>query len=105
MRYRFNDVERGDRIDLSATKRALAEQNRSRIIKARAAIHGHQPQRNFRRRAKQPRAERASASRKRDQAFRLSAFIRARTLRQKRSDPPGVSAAVDAIPTSHDKEW
>src|SRR5713101_4692934 len=105
MRYRFNDVERGDRIDLSATKRALAEQNRSRIIKARAALAGHQPQRNFRRRAKHPRAERASVSRQRNQALRLFAFIRARTFRQQRGDSLAAATAVDAIPTSHDKEW
>src|SRR5712692_8795035 len=98
MRYRFTDVERGDRIDLSATKRALAEQNRSRIIKARAALAGHQTQRNFRRRPKHSRTERASIRRQSDQTFSLLPLVRARALWQKRSDPFGAAAAFDAIP-------
>src|SRR6266849_899701 len=105
MRYRFTDPERRDRIDLLASECAVTKQNRSPIIKAGATVYGHQTQRNFRRRAKQPREEITGVSRQRYQTFRLFPFIRARAFRQKRADPFTVSAAVDAIPAADDKEW
>src|SRR5258707_9688147 len=104
MRDGFTDAERRARIDLPALERGVRKQNRARVIKAAAALAGHQTQRNFGRRAKPARTERARVGRQRNQTFRLLPLIRARALRQISADPLTVSAAVDAIPTACDKE-
>src|SRR5260370_3544472 len=105
MRDGFTDAERRARIDLPALERGVREQNRARVIKAAAALAGHQTQRNAGRRAKPARTERARVGRQRNQTLGLFAFIRARAFRQIRADPLTVSAAIDAIPTTCDKEW
>src|SRR5947208_6357883 len=104
MRDGFTDAERGARIDLLALERGVWKQNRAGVIKAGAALAGYQTHRNFGRRPKPTRTERARVGHQGNQAFGLFPFIRARAFRQKRADPLTVSS-LDPVPTAHDKEW
>src|SRR5260370_42295311 len=66
---------------LLALECGVAEEDRSGVINPGAALAGHQTKRNVGRPANPTRAERASVTHKRNQAFRLFALICPRAFR------------------------